>query len=299
MAGPQLENGFTQIANELLEAIMRTNFNATQLKIIFCVIRFTYGFQRKSHTLSISFISRHIGISKRNISDELSKLINSNVLIVPEDYTATTGRKLQLNKDYKEWVGCRSIVQQVKNSSTVESDFNRGRELYFNTGDEADFNRGRELYFNTGDEADFNRGHELYFNQEINNKIKYKENINKYIAHAHEQNISDEKASLNNDLEKYFDEIWKSYPLKKGKGRISTTKKKELYKLGDEIKRCVSRYIAHVENERNKGFKELRYQDGSTFFNRGYIDFLDENFQELEVMGEENNKTKKVVDFEC
>lgn len=274
MAGPQLENGFTQIANELLEAIMRTNFNATQLKIIFCVIRFTYGFQRKSHTLSISFISRHIGISKRNISDELSKLINSNVLIVPEDYTATTGRKLQLNKDYKEWVGCRSIVQQVKNTSTVE----------------ADFNGGDELYFNTGDEADFNRGHELYFNQEINNKINNKENINKYIAHSNEQNISDEKAPLNNDLEKYFDEIWKLYPLKKGKGRISTTKKKQLYKLGDEIKRCISRYIAHVENERNRGFKDLRYQDGSRFFSNGYIDFLDDNFQELESMEEENKK---------
>ena len=276
MAGPQLENGFTQIANELLEAIMRTNFNATQLKIIFCVIRFTYGFQRKSHTLSISFISRHIGISKRNISDELSKLINSNVLIVPEDYTATTGRKLQLNKDYKEWVGCRSIVQQVKNTSTVE----------------ADFNGGDELYFNTGDEADFNRGHELYFNQEINNKIKYKENINKYIAHSYEQNISDEKALLNNDLEKYFDEIWKLYPLKKGKGRISTTKKKQLYKLGDEIKRCISRYIAHVENERNRGFKDLRYQDGSRFFSNGYIDFLDDNFQELESMEEKNISEK-------
>lgn len=258
MAGPQLENGFTQIANELLEVIMRTNFNATQLKIIFCVIRFTYGFQRKSHTLSISFISMHIGISKRNISDELSKLINSNVLIVPEDYTSTTGRKLQLNKNYKEWIGYRSIVQQVKHTSTVEDSFH----------------------------------------QEINNKINNKENINKYIAHAHEQNISDKKAHIDNAIEKHFEEIWKIYPLKKGKGRISTTKKKELYKLGDELKRCISRYIAHVENERNKGFKDLRYQDGSRFFSNGYIDFLDENFQEIESM-EENKKTEKVVDFEC
>ena len=141
--------------------------------------------------------------------------------------------------------------------------------------------------------------HQITTNKNVKNIKNEKNNKKEDIAHSYEQNISDEKASLNNDLEKYFDEIWKSYPLKKGKGRISTTKKKELYKLGDEIKRCVSRYIAHVENERNKGFKELRYQDGSTFFNRGYIDFLDENFQELEVMGEEKKKKKKVVDFEC
>ena len=68
----QLENGYTKIANELLVAIYGTNFNATQLKIILCVIRYTYGFNRKSHELSIGFISKATGISKRYISEELN-----------------------------------------------------------------------------------------------------------------------------------------------------------------------------------------------------------------------------------
>ena len=56
MASPQKENGSTDIANELLEAIYSSNFNAPQLDIIYCLIRYTYGFHRKSHKLSINFI---------------------------------------------------------------------------------------------------------------------------------------------------------------------------------------------------------------------------------------------------
>lgn len=276
MAGPQLENGFTQIANELLEVIMRTNFNATQLKILLCIIRFTYGFQRKSHYFSINFIANSLGVSKRTIGKELINLINADVLSEVEKYTAKKERKLQINKKYNQWQNFTISFSEWKQTSTVEDNF-RSRV-------EAEFHRGVEAEFHSRVEAGFH--------QEINNKINNKENINKYIAHSHEQNISDEKAPLNNDLEKYFDEIWKLYPLKKGKGRISTTKKKQLYKLGDEIKRCISRYIAHVENERNRGFKDLRYQDGSRFFSNGYIDFLDENFQELESMEEKNISEK-------
>src|SRR5699024_2391042 len=65
----------------------------------------------------------------------------------------------------------------------------------------------------------------------------------------------------------FFEDVWKKYPSKKGKGKVSNTKKKEIYKLGDEFKRCIDRYKKYVEGERAKGFKELKYQNGSTFFN--------------------------------
>lgn len=78
----------------------------------------------------------------------------------------------------------------------------------------------------------------------------------------------------------FFEDVWKKYPSKKGKGKVSNTKKKEIYKLGDEFKRCIDRYKKYVEGERAKGFKELKYQNGSTFFNSGYIDYLDENYKE-------------------
>lgn len=81
----------------------------------------------------------------------------------------------------------------------------------------------------------------------------------------------------------HFENLWGLYPNKVGKGKISDTKKKELYKLGDEMERCISRYIKHVEERRKDGFSELKYQNGSTFFNSGYVDYLDKNYQEKEV----------------
>lgn len=78
-----------------------------------------------------------------------------------------------------------------------------------------------------------------------------------------------------------FESLWSEYPSKKGKGRISDSKKKELYKLGDEFKRCISRYKEEVERERLNGFRDLKYQNGRTFFNSGYVDYLDENYKEL------------------
>jgi len=81
------------------------------------------------------------------------------------------------------------------------------------------------------------------------------------------------------EVERFFEEVWKIYPSKRGKGKISYTKKKELYKLGDEFKKCISRYETDVTTRKADKFGELSYQNGSTFFNSGYVDYLDENFE--------------------
>ena len=76
------------------------------------------------------------------------------------------------------------------------------------------------------------------------------------------------------DVESFFKECWNLYPLKRG--QISKTQKEKLFKLGDELKRCISRYLKDVDLRRGKGFKELQYKNGSSFFNNGYKDYLDE-----------------------
>ena len=59
-----------------------------------------------------------------------------------------------------------------------------------------------------------------------------------------------------------------------------------------DLERTVNRYIEHTEVKRIK-FKELQYKDGSTFFNGGYMDYLDENYEEIkpkETIKQNNNK---------
>ena len=147
MHGPQLEDGYTRIANEILEAIYQTKFNATQLKIILLIIRYTYGFNRKNHDLSLSFIEKATGISKRYVSSELNRLIENRVVIVYENHTNTQSRRIGLNKNYTEW-GIRSNLPQLKNPSTVEEKQDTTVEQSFNTTVEQSFNTTVEQFFN-------------------------------------------------------------------------------------------------------------------------------------------------------
>ena len=71
-----------------------------------------------------------------------------------------------------------------------------------------------------------------------------------------------------------FERLWKLYPVKKGKGKISDAKKMKLLEIGfDEMNRAIERYVGYV-----KSIDYLQYQNGSTFFNSGYVDYLDANY---------------------
>ena len=77
------------------------------------------------------------------------------------------------------------------------------------------------------------------------------------------------------DIDSFFDSIWNLYPVKKGKGQVSDTKRKALFKIGfDEMQRAIDRYL----QELGKDASWRKPQNGSTFFNSGYVDYLDANF---------------------
>lgn len=116
MAKPQKENGFTPIANEILDQIVLYPFNASQLKIILKIWRMTYGYKRKDHELAISWLQKATGLSDRTIKKEIASLIKARVLVVTQNETSTTARKLAFNKDYDSWNFIKSgdsMVQQI------------------------------------------------------------------------------------------------------------------------------------------------------------------------------------------
>jgi len=74
----------------------------------------------------------------------------------------------------------------------------------------------------------------------------------------------------------FFESVWKLYPRKEGKGQVSKSQKEKLFEIGlEEITRCVERY------KKSKSGVELKFlKQGSTFFNSGYVDYLDKNYEE-------------------
>lgn len=72
-----------------------------------------------------------------------------------------------------------------------------------------------------------------------------------------------------------FEKLWEIYPCKRGKGKVSYVTKLSLFKVGqDEMVRVISRY----KDELKKDSDWRKPQNGSTFFNSGYIDYLDKNY---------------------
>lgn len=93
---------------------------------------------------------------------------------------------------------------------------------------------------------------------------------------SHGENLKDSKPSKK-EIDAFFESVWKLYPNKKGKGQISDSKKKALFEIGyDEIKRAIERY----QQELTIDSSWRHPQNGSTFFNSGFVDYLDKNYTE-------------------
>ena len=84
------------------------------------------------------------------------------------------------------------------------------------------------------------------------------------------------------DANALFERLWKAYPNKRGKGQVSDAKKRKIAKIGEEeMQRAMARYIEELKQEPWK-----KTQNGSTFFNSGYIDYLDENYEKPAVIAQ-------------
>lgn len=97
------------------------------------------------------------------------------------------------------------------------------------------------------------------------------------------------KAQKKKEANELFEKLWSLYPNKKGKGQVSDTAKLKLLKIGaDELLRALERY--KVELEKDASWRKP--QNGSTFFNSGYIDYLDANYVPGETKQPQKQKNK-------
>ncbi|MBP1950044.1 replication protein [Virgibacillus litoralis] len=124
MANVQLDNGFTRIANELLEVVMNQKLNGTQFKIIMAVWRYTYGYSRKQHEMSLGFISEATGVHKQTVRNELEKLIERKIIKVIKESSFSSSRVISFNKNYIEWEGLQSAKRLTvsKKANTAVSE---------------------------------------------------------------------------------------------------------------------------------------------------------------------------------
>jgi phage replication O-like protein O len=96
MANPQTENGHTDIANELLEAIIQISLSDYEHRVYWAIIRRTYGWKKKMDWINNFQISEATGILPCHISRTLKKLLEKNIVL-------KDGKQFGINKDYDTW----------------------------------------------------------------------------------------------------------------------------------------------------------------------------------------------------
>lgn len=92
----ELEDGYTRIANELLEAVMLAGMTQHQLLVFMAVMRKTYGFNKKVDWVSNEQLSQLTGMLPHKCSAAKSALVKRNIL-------TQEGRQTGINKELSEW----------------------------------------------------------------------------------------------------------------------------------------------------------------------------------------------------
>lgn len=100
LASPQLEEGYTRLANELLDAMLRAGFTSRQWAVVMAIVRKTYGYNKKSDDIGLGQLATMTGIDKAHLSRTVRELASSGVL---NRKVGTFGHSLSVNKNYAKW----------------------------------------------------------------------------------------------------------------------------------------------------------------------------------------------------
>jgi phage replication O-like protein O len=107
---PQIEDGYTKIANELLDAMCAYFPGGGEGQILLCVIRKTYGWGKKADAISIGQFQEATGLSRRTVIYALQNLEAKNMISVAYDKTGV--KIISFQKNYSKWI-VQNLAPQV------------------------------------------------------------------------------------------------------------------------------------------------------------------------------------------
>ena len=116
MVNPQKENGHVRIANELVEAFQLLHLSGNQWRLLWTILRFTYGWNKKADCISLTTFEKFTGIDHRNVKRNLDVLAQRK--IISKDGSGYI-MKYGIQKDYSKWqTGVENSTSVNNNTST-------------------------------------------------------------------------------------------------------------------------------------------------------------------------------------
>ena len=125
MASPQLENGFTRIANEILEALSKAPLSGSEFRLAISILRYTYGMQKKSAEITTQTLRKTTNLISSRLSEAKKNLIKRGILFVTKKRNRLNAT-YEFNKNYDGWNSLRKNVTLRKNVKDVTEKRNSG-----------------------------------------------------------------------------------------------------------------------------------------------------------------------------
>lgn len=237
-----LEDGYTRIANSLLEALYKTPILSRESRVLLFIIRQTYGFGHKSRELSNGFIAAGTGINAKHISEIIKGLVSANVLTKEQ----AQGRKPQIigiNTQLEKW---NTIPKFRDNTIPKFSVPKNGDSIIPKSGDNTIPKSGDEI------------------NKDINKDIKESEG-GSFAAPAHALEI--------------FERLWNEWEFSKlGKDRVPKRTKTEIENIGYlRMHDAKERYEYEFRTKTTKNNQPLSARTWFSEAYKYYLPTVDEN----------------------
>lgn len=127
MASPQLENGKTEIANELMEAFCRFRIPGEERQVVDTIIRKTYGWHKTEDAIALSQFAENTGLNKPHVIKAIKSLLLKKVIIVTIKGNAPA-KTYRINKNYDQWIPLPKKVTSItkKGNDTAQASESTG-----------------------------------------------------------------------------------------------------------------------------------------------------------------------------
>lgn len=126
-----VEDGYTKLANELLEAICGLSISSRKLRVLMAIVRKTYGYHKKFDRISSTKIGQLVGCSATNVRTDIAELKRQNLLV-------QSGEMLGPNPVISEWsAGKKEQPKSIKSDAhSIKTDAPTASESMLKNGEQ-------------------------------------------------------------------------------------------------------------------------------------------------------------------
>jgi len=117
MVSPQKENGYTAIANEIMDQLSKTRIPGVERQVLDFILRKTYGFNKLSDRISGAQFAEGTGLKKQHIYRAIKNLVSKKIVTKKGYGNNATYR---FNKVYTSWkLSPKKVIKKIKSGKAL------------------------------------------------------------------------------------------------------------------------------------------------------------------------------------